>query len=41
MNERLFGFELQGTLKERDYKDGKYEDRYILVLTKLKWQNRH
>ena len=39
MNERLFGFELQGTLKERDYKDGKYEDRYILVLTKKKWQN--
>ena len=37
INKMLFGFSHEGTMKERDYIDGKYEDRHILGLLKADW----
>ena len=39
VNEKLFGFKQEGVLKERDYIDGIYTDRYILRLLKTDWEN--
>jgi RimJ/RimL family protein N-acetyltransferase len=38
VNKLLFGFTHEGTIKERDYIDGKYVDRYNLGLLKAKWE---
>lgn len=38
VNKLLFGFTHEGTIKERDYIDGKYVDRYSLGLLKSKWK---
>ena len=38
INKILFGFTYEGTLKERDFIDGKYEDRHILGLLKSNWK---
>ena len=37
ISERLFGFKCEAILKDRDYVDGKYCDRYILHLFKKDW----
>ena len=39
INEKLFGFKLEGILKDRDYIDGKYCNRYLMVLFKKDWLN--
>ena len=39
INQKLFGFQLEGTLKERDFIEGKYTDRHILRLFKKEWKN--
>ena len=38
-NKRVFGFKYEGTLKERDFVDGKYVDRLILALLRKDWLN--
>ena len=39
INQKLFGFTHEATLKERDYINGKYHDRYILTIFKKDWFN--
>ena len=39
MNEKLFGFKCEGVLKERDYIDGEFKDRFILAILKKDWNN--
>ena len=39
MNEKLFGFKCEGTMKERDFIDGKFKDRFILAILKKDWNN--
>ena len=36
-NEKLFGFKCEGILKERDYIDGSFKDRYVLAILKDNW----
>ena len=36
-NEKLFGFKCEGILKERDYIDGCFKDRYVLAILKDNW----
>ena len=38
-NKKLFGFKCEGLLKERDFINGKYEDRLILALFRKDWLN--
>ena len=38
-NKKLFGFKCEGVLKERDFINGKYEDRLILALFRKDWLN--
>ncbi len=38
-NKKLFGFKCEGTLKERDFIDGKYVDRLVLALLRKDWFN--
>ena len=40
MNERLFGFKCEGIMKERDYIDGVFKDRFILAILKKDWDNK-
>lgn len=37
INEKLFGFRLEGIQRERDYIDGKYCDRHMLGILKSEW----
>jgi RimJ/RimL family protein N-acetyltransferase len=37
INEKLFGFKLEGIQRERDYIDGKYCDRHMLGILKSEW----
>ena len=37
LNKKLFGFEVEGVLKNRDHADGKYVDRYVLTLFRKDW----
>lgn len=39
ISERLFGFKLEGVLKERDYIEGVYTDRFVLSLLKKEWKS--
>ncbi len=39
LNEKLFKFKCEGVLKERDYIDGKYRDRFMLAILKKDWNN--
>ena len=41
MNERLFGFKCEGVMKERDYIDGVFKDRFILAILKKDWDNKN
>ena len=41
MNEKLFGFKCEGVLKERDYIDGEFKDRFILAILKKDWDNKN
>ena len=36
-NEKLFGFVCEGILKERDFIDGEFKDRYLLAILKKNW----
>ena len=36
-NEKLFGFKCEGILKQRDYIDGSFNDRYILAILRDNW----
>ena len=34
MNQKLFGFKCEGVLKQRDFIEGEYKDRYLLAILK-------
>ena len=34
---KTFGFKCEGILKERDYIDGSFKDRYVLAILKDNW----
>ena len=40
MNEKLFGFKCEGVLKEKDFINGIFTDRYILAILKKDWDKR-
>ena len=40
MNEKLFGFKCEGVLKEKDFINGIFTDRYILAILKKDWDRR-
>tara|TARA_B100000902_G_C27299921_1_gene912201 strand:- start:1956 stop:2513 length:558 start_codon:yes stop_codon:yes gene_type:complete len=38
LNQKIFGFKCEGQLKERDYINGKFVDKYILSILKKNWK---
>ena len=39
VSQKLFGFTLEGILKERVYREGKYQDVYLMGLFRKNWSS--